>query len=530
MKAAALFFLGALVRSGNALSQSLAIKPADFQPLTDLPWQDKSRSLRQVIERIFLEPNRDIRYPVLGQFFRRIPASDLPAAFEAAIRLESTPTPDDLVELLLFIWAKRDPATAWGRVQSLFDLVGLEDGWLGYDGWKERAAIEVQNQVAVEDAGFWLRRGTLTAFAEGVDESDLSPRGRVEFMKMFSDAWFERFDSWPAGRGSRSYRGAEDHAGSMLCSMFEYEPRFLKGSRPWSLGPDLRLIYEIGWRRWLERFPGEAADVLKSIESVQWPAEHFPRQRPAEKAAVSPELLLVWHRVDRAGLKAWASERPSGAHLRAQRTARCILMGEVEPDLRRKWLAEIVGADEAASGLEELAAWEPELAMRSAGDIRIANGIELQDLVDGCVYGPWNGAALNTSLFGIRYVASHGLAHVSESLRSRFSTEWGGTTFMEQWGSIDPASAARFGFKTLLENDYAPRADLIRFFTGEDVFADECGLIDRTFCALRVWAVTKPREMRSWIGQQPDSGMREALTWLLEHPWGGQQERGEIPD
>lgn len=123
MKPAALLFLSAIFIPGNALGQSPVVKPVDFQPLTELPWLDKSRSLLQVIERIFLEPNRDIRYLVLGQFFRQMPISDLPAAFEAAIRIESTPTPDNLVELLLFIWAKRDPAAAWARTQSLFDSV-----------------------------------------------------------------------------------------------------------------------------------------------------------------------------------------------------------------------------------------------------------------------------------------------------------------------------------------------------------------------------------------------------------------------
>jgi hypothetical protein len=44
--------------------------------------------------------------------------------------------------------------------------------------------------------------------------------------------------------------------------------------------------------------------------------------------------------------------------------------------------------------------------------------------------------------------------------------------------------------------------------------------IDRTFCALRVWAVIRPNEMRTWIRTMDDEKMRKALTWLLEHPWG----------
>ena len=45
-------------------------------------------------------------------------------------------------------------------------------------------------------------------------------------------------------------------------------------------------------------------------------------------------------------------------------------------------------------------------------------------------------------------------------------------------------------------------------------------MIDRTFCALRVWAVIRPNEMRTWIRILDDEKMRKALTWLLQHPVG----------
>ncbi|WP_395745263.1 hypothetical protein [Prosthecobacter sp.] len=77
------------------------------------------------------------------------------------------------------------------------------------------------------------------------------------------------------------------------------------------------------------------------------------------------------------------------------------------------------------------------------------------------------------------------------------------------------------------KKEWPGRENLLRFFSGEDEFADEGGMIDRTFCALRVWAVIRPEEMREWIGRQEGADMRKALTWLLKHPWGEGEEKQE---
>ena len=66
----------------NALAQRNNLQPKDFEPLTILPWVDKKDApLEQVIDRIFREPNIDIRYPVLGEYLRLIPVKDLGRAF-----------------------------------------------------------------------------------------------------------------------------------------------------------------------------------------------------------------------------------------------------------------------------------------------------------------------------------------------------------------------------------------------------------------------------------------------------------------
>jgi hypothetical protein len=84
---------------------------------------------------------------------------------------------------------------------------------------------------------------------------------------------------------------------------------------------------------------------------------------------------------------------------------------------------------------------------------------------------------------------------------------------MEQWDSMDVAGAARFGFAYLRRTNYAPREGLIQFFSGKDIYGGEDGMIDRTFCALRAWAVVRPDEMKKWIATIEDAAMRTALTW-----------------
>jgi len=105
-------------------------------------------------------------------------------------------------------------------------------------------------------------------------------------------------------------------------------------------------------------------------------------------------------------------------------------------------------------------------------------------------------------------------------VQTELATNWS-QFVMEEWGEIDIGETARYGPDFMLRIHYAPRENLIQFFSGYDVYPDEGGMIDRTFCALRVWAVFKPGEMKAWIATLDDADMRKALTWLLEHPWGG---------
>jgi hypothetical protein len=91
---------------------------------------------------------------------------------------------------------------------------------------------------------------------------------------------------------------------------------------------------------------------------------------------------------------------------------------------------------------------------------------------------------------------------------------------LEVWGEIHLGDTARHGLDLLVKSNEVPRDELLRLFSGDNSVGGDGDVLDRTFCALRIWAVTKPGEMRAWLATMKDKEMRTALTWLLENPWG----------
>ena len=83
------------------------------------------------------------------------------------------------------------------------------------------------------------------------------------------------------------------------------------------------------------------------------------------------------------------------------------------------------------------------------------------------------------------------------------------------------AECARWGLRFLLESKLVDPVRLCALYRGYDNYRTDGDIGDRTFCALRVWAVVRPDEMREWIQTQRGEALQSALTWLLEHPWGG---------
>jgi hypothetical protein len=58
-------------------AQWLVVKPAEFEPLTSLPWHVEDATRETVLGAVFREPDADIRYRVLGEYLKRVPADDM---------------------------------------------------------------------------------------------------------------------------------------------------------------------------------------------------------------------------------------------------------------------------------------------------------------------------------------------------------------------------------------------------------------------------------------------------------------------
>lgn len=489
-------------------------KPTDFQPLYELPWKDdgEPQDVPKIIERIFREPNPEIRYPVLAEYLRKVPMPNFALAFDVAVMLEGTQTPNHLVELMLRIWAERDPQQAWERVQVLVDLVGIENGWLNYDSWTQRPRITVQNLAAIRASPYYLRPYALLSFPAGVEASKVSEAEQARLLKAFGTLWFERFQGWPRDHELRYLPND-----GVLWGL-QATPEEFKKDNPQASGLLAEAAFEAGLRRWIWVRKEDGPEIVEYILRKRWPAD--PATKQSERPAlISRDFLLSWSQANFDSLLQW-QESAQHEHPREAWLARCILMNRFSKKFRDKWMAGIP-AEDLEDHLYMLAPWLPELAMERA--VRMKNDEVIQGVGSAAVYG-FGGGIRNGKHASLGFINSFDLQSLPKELREALSWEWG-ITLMELWGEVDVGEAARYGFRFLMQQSWCSKENLMRLFSGDDRFAEDSSMVDRTFCALRVWAVFKPDEMRTWISKQEGAEMRKALTWLLEHPWGGREEK-----
>lgn len=514
-----------VVAAAAASAKRNDLKPTDFEPLTSLPWKSEGATLDGVLDRFFRETNPAIRYPVLAAYLRLIPEEQLGEAFDICIRLEGTHSPDQLVGWFLRIWAERDPASCWERTRTLFRLVGIEAGWLGYDSWQRRERITVQDRDAIIAAGYWLRRDSLRSFPLGVDASSLPPEERVVFLKKFADMWFAAFRSWPGYEPDAwaDGRGVHPRENTDVIEMLDKPPEHIRntiGSRNRS-----EAAVEAGLRRWLQAEPEDAIKILDFARERHWSEEESAPNW--SRGLPSIEFLMVWAEVDLPGLIRWAE---SLHFLKGDLALRVkgFLMSRVDEKRRKRWLAAARArpTDERAASklLIAWAGWQPKAALDEA--IATHDGENIYDVIEAGSRGPWGGRLYITTHSGLGWLKRldapsliEQTSKVSEYGKPFFLDSW--YILLEPWGDIDIGETARYGLDFLLRTDFAPRANLLKLFSGDDAFASDSDMIDRTFCALRVWAVVQPAEMRKWIATLDDADLEKALTWLLEHPWGG---------
>jgi hypothetical protein len=496
-------------------------KLEDFQPLTELPWDDaESKPLTEVLTVIFREPDPQIRYPVLATYLRQIPVGRFGDAFDQCIIMEGRQTPDGFMEFLLRIWAERDPVTCWERTQGLFQVIGIEYGWLNYDSWKRRDRITVRDAKAIQASPIWMENeGDLLGFPFGVQASSRPKEEKVKMLRAFADAWFSAFHSWPGYELNDAYEPQSDygsyyhHTAVELLKAFAARPESVRERNPDGRGPDYRASVEVGLRRWLKSEPQAALEILKKRNELIAPVhDEWGNLQPS---GPSTEWLMIWRQVDLAAMTQWVESLGAGKSVRE----RSMLMSWVDEPTRTRWLKEAKKDSESTFELliGSWASWNPQPAMEAALATR-QREIVLH-AVNDAVYGPFS-SVWNTCHPGIGFIRDFDMyARIKSFIGDLRDSDWG-TAIMEQWGDIDVGEAARYGLDFMLESGYAPREELIKLFSGDDEFSSDADMVDRTFCCLRVWAVTKPEEMRAWLANMKDEEMRTALTWLLENPWG----------
>ncbi|WP_395745264.1 hypothetical protein [Prosthecobacter sp.] len=353
-------------------------KAADFVPLTELPWKGlELHEVPKIVERIFREPNADIRYAVLGEYLRQVPMLHFAYAFDTAVLLEGAQVPDAVVSLMLRIWAERDPQQAWERTQELVRLVGFEDRWLTYDAWKGRPKIRVQDLAAIRASRYWLSRNALLTYPLGVEASKASEAERVRLMKAFADLWFEKFKSWPGTPAERFAKGGE------VLKMFQaYSYEGMRRGDVNSHGIMLPEAFEVGLRRWIVERPQEGAAIVKCIRHQHWNADAM-RSIAAHDASISAEFLQTWFQASPGTLEAWADSEEMKESKEAW-LAKCIMISKVDKARRAEWLSGIQPED-LSSHLAVLAPWNPELAMELA--VRAQDGDSIEEVATAAVYG-----------------------------------------------------------------------------------------------------------------------------------------------
>ncbi|MBB5035851.1 hypothetical protein [Prosthecobacter dejongeii] len=505
--------LGILLSSLPCFGQRLNLKPLDFQPLTGMPWQHhEDVSLEKVLERIFLEPNPAIRHAVLAAYLRLIPVEAFPQTFDLCIRLQGTQWPDDLVALMLPIWAERDPQAAWKRTQTLFSLIGFH--WLGLDAWGN-PRIQINNLEALRGSSFWLREG-LETFPQGLSKSKLPRAERIAILSDFVSRYLAIYGFLPETRKSElpsyTYSDLEE-----MVSAFQGPDQEFRGTAEAAASKGHEGTFEVLLRRWLVHSPEEAADIVAFAEKVGWP----PEQKPSNtgRYVVSQEWLLLWAKIDKAGMMAWVEHVDLNLSPLSAR-ARGLLLGLANQATGQRWLDEAgakgSGNDDILSDLlMEAAPWAPQLAMEVA--VTTSDAETIRNVSESAVYD-FQSQSWNTSHMGLGLAKDFPIETLPPSLLVEVIQDWG--VLMEQWGDVDVGEAARYGFQFLTQTNLCPQENLIKLFAGDDTFSSDGDMIDRTFCALRSWAILQPDAMKAWIGQQQGADMRAALTWLLENPWG----------
>jgi len=392
-------------------------------------------------------------------------------------------------------------------VSKLFRVAGLDGDALGFDSWTH--VLRVHDADGIRASPIWIQRDALMGFPVAIDGSSLAAEKRVKVMKEFADRWFAAFSSWPGFSPRYSQPPGypispfRDSNNRLFNQAFRSKVTLenLKQVDSNDADPKGDFRFELILRRLLVANP-ELGPTLVN-----------------EAPKPSQEFLLLWAQTDTGGMIRWAESLDAKDRELAVR-AKALLMSFVDLETRERWLNEAEQSHPVDETLNTLmlgwAEWDLEGALLAA--TKLPHPEAAMSLANSGVYGPFVGQPWNSSRFAIQVLTRLDYSKIPDAVQEKVFED--AYSLMEQWDSMDVAGAARFGLAYLLRTNYAPRERLIRFFAGDNIYGGEDGMIDRTFCALRIWAVVRPAEMKAWIATLNDSELQKSLAWLLRHPWG----------
>jgi hypothetical protein len=501
-------------------AQRLDWKLEDFKPLTELPWSEDLREpLPQVLTAIFHEPELAVRMQLLDEYLQAIPAAQLGPALDLCLELEGTQNPDDLVEYFIALWAKRDPAACWARMKELLKVTGMEDGWLNYDGWSSRSRIAVQNREALKASRHWLRSQAFSSFTVGLEQASLTRAERTMYLKEFADIWITTFGEMPSP-GRNPY--APEPTTVALSYIFSGSPQSRYG---YIFSGGNACTAEMAARRYIKAFPDQAPELIARLKSEKKPETNPYKMSLPDRP--SRALFQLWAEADLSGMTRWADSEDKDKNQDAVdkdwgTEAKGMLMSRVDAGTREQWLSQARKTQKLHDLLISWAMNDPKAALQQA--LKTKDDEIIEQVVRKVAYGPQGGRPFNTSHPGLGMIRDFDFSVLPYETYALVVGE-GAITIMEQWGEVDAGEAARFGLQHVFKLSPSERQEILAFLQGQNnSFADTADVLDRTFCALRVWAVTKPDEMKAWIGTLKEEDLRTALTWLLENPWGTEPE------
>ncbi|MDQ3621269.1 MAG: hypothetical protein M3463_02105 [Verrucomicrobiota bacterium] len=482
----------------------LALCPSEAVAETPPAPQLLEKSVTETMRLLLAEGHGEARDSLIHGFLKELPTHDYPEAFAALDRFEQRQTPAFL-DLILELWASRDPSGAWKAVRPLMDIA--IDGDHFVDEWNQKI-IGPKNRRAFEASPRWREARHLLGFLRGLERAKTPAAEKARLRADFEMLYGERFGTEdlapprkpapavpaePRAEPETSFARVKE----LLAAKLRAVPELLAAA-------DVRQNHGAllwGLRRWITE------DIAAAPIALEMFAQSSLRDADVE-------IVKAWARRDAKAAFAWFEKNRPEALLGFAGKG---LIAYVDDKTRDALLrGPFDGADPDGKRSELYMAWaevDPKRALHTA--LRRHGAQFYSGCAGGCFYAQ-------------RLPTHH--RRVFEVIRSipvPIEDEQA-TSIMEEMGDLDVGLAAQYGFEWILQvrasegpkYQYGDKQRLIRVWSGQEDSIDS-SMDDRTYGCLRAWAVFEPEEMRRWVERLNDPDFKRALQWMLTHPNGG---------